>query len=148
MCRIGLFTFALLSLAAALFARWDDAYGRGLIPFWINYADYYTLLVFVNGHEETSDIIQIRFCDEHGNWSSDPTADTWTIRQREMLTFSTTRRSINPREQPYWIPTTASYGYVKFRALYGGDIHAWALIYNEISGAAMVVPAYDQDKGF
>ena len=142
MGRIGLFTFALLSLAAASFADWDDAYGRGLIPFWVNYADYYTLLVFVNGHEETSDVIYIRFCDEHGNWCSDTTADAWSIRIKEMRRFSTTQKV------PIWIPTTASYGYVKFRTDYGGYIHAWALIMNEISGAAMVVPAYDPDNGF
>ena len=141
MRRIGLFTFALLSLAAALFATWDDAAGRGLIPFWINYGDYYTLLAFVNGDEDTPDVIYIRFCDVHGNWCSDPTA-AWSIRQREMLRFSTTQKV------PYWIPTTASYGYVKLRAQNGGYVHAWALIYNEISGTAMVVPAYDQDNGF
>ncbi|MBN2207680.1 MAG: hypothetical protein JW759_00050 [Candidatus Coatesbacteria bacterium] len=142
MRTIGLFTFALLSLAAASFATWDDAAGRGLIPFWINYADYYTLLVFVNGWEESADVIYIRFYDVHGNWCSDPTGNLFSIRTREMLRFSTTQKA------PYWIPTTGSYGYVKFRAQDGGHIHAWALICNGISGTGMVVPAYDQDYGF
>ena len=145
MRRIGLFTFALLSLAAALSADWNDAPGRGLIPFWINYGDYYTLLVFVNGDDATADVIRIRFCDEHGNWCSDPTSDMFFIRQREMLPFSTTPKM---PDSITWIPTTASYGYVMFRTYYGAHIHAWAVVMNEISGTAMVVPAYDQDKGF
>ncbi len=142
MRKIALCTLTLLFMSAVLFARWDDAYGRGLIPFWINAGDFYTLLVFVNGHEETSDTIHVRFCNHNGHFCSDTTGDMYGFRSREMLVFSTTPKV------PTWIPTTASYGYVKFRPVDGGFIQAWALIINDLSGAAMVVPAYSQDYGF
>ena len=142
MRKIALCTLVLLLMSATLFADWYNCAGRGLLPFWINAGDFYTLLVFVNGDEDTNDVIHIRFCDDNGNWCSDPTADMYSIRSRGMLVFSTRQKT------PCWIPTTADYGYVMFRTWDGGYIHAWALICNEVSGAAMVVPAYDQDSGF
>ena len=148
MRRISLCTLTLLFMSAVLFARWDDCAFRGLFPFWVNAGDFYTLLVFINGDEASGDIIHIRFCDENGHWCSDTTADMFGIRDREMLAFTTKPKSYEPR-LPQWIPTTASYGYVKFRAADAWeDIHAWALIISDLSGAAMVVPAYDQDNGF
>ena len=142
MRKIALCTFALLFMSAVLPADWDDTCGRGLIPFWVNAGDFYTLLVFVNADECTGDTIHIRFCNHNGHFCSDTTADMFGLRHREMLVFSTTPKV------PTWIPTTASYGYAKFRTVYGGYIHAWALICNELSGATMVVPTYDQDTGF
>ncbi len=142
MRKTALCTLTFLFMSAVLFARWNDAVGRGIIPFWINADDFYTLLVFVSADEETSDIIHVRFCDENGHWCSDTTGDMFLIRHREMLVFSTTPAV------PTWIPTTANYGYAKFRVVDGVPIQAWALIINELSGAAMVVPAYDQYNGF
>jgi len=103
--RLFVINLAIIILSGASLADWDDAAGRGLIPFWTNAGDFNTLLVFVNGHEETSDVIHIRFCDHNGRFCSDTTGDMYGIRQREMLTFSTTRKSVNPREPPLWIPT-------------------------------------------
>ncbi len=142
MRKIAICAFAMLFISAVLPADWDDAAGRGLIPFWVNAGGFYTMLVFVSGHEDTPDVIEIRFCDDNGRYCSDTTADMFSIRSREMLVFSTRQKT------PHWIPTTADYGYVMFRTWDGGYIHAWALICNELSGAAMVVPAYDQDSGF
>ena len=142
MRKIAICTSALFLMHAILPADWDDSVGRGLIPFWINAGDFYTLLVFVSGDEETSDTIHIRFCDHHGHFCSDTTGDMYGFRSREMLIFSTTPKV------PTWIPTAASYGYVKFGTVEGGYIHAWALIVSELSGTTMVVPAYDQDTGF
>jgi len=140
--RLFVITLALVVLSGASIADWYDASGRGLIPFWMHAGGFYTLLVFINEHDDTTDVIHIRFCDDNGNYCSDPTGDMWAVRHGEMRTFSTTPMV------PEWIPTTASYGYVEFRTVVGGHIHAWALIMNEVSGAAMVVPAYNQDWGF
>jgi len=147
MRKVLLCIFALLLIHTTLFANWHDARSRGLIPFWINAGHFYTLLVFVSGNEQTPDTIHVRFCDDNGYFCSDTTGDMFAIRSRDMLAVTTKRKSGNPR-LPVWMPTTASYGYAKFRARDGLPIHACALIINELSGATMVVPAYNQDTGF
>lgn len=141
---IALCTVVLLFTSAVLVgAWWSDCVGRGLIPFWVNAGDFYTFLVFVNEDDCTHDVLLIRFCDDHGNWCSDTTRDMYSIHSREMLVFSTRPKT------PHWIPTTGNYGHIKFRTEEGsGHICAWVLIYNDLSGASMVVPAYDQHSGF
>ncbi|MBN1593912.1 MAG: hypothetical protein JW941_11780 [Candidatus Coatesbacteria bacterium] len=114
------FCVAILTLMLAMaggigFADWDSAKGHGLIPYWENGDDWYTLLIFVNGSEETGDIVSIRIFDILGNSE----CSMFSIRQREQLIFSTTP------SVPTWMPTTASYGYVKFRVDEGGFIHAY-----------------------
>ncbi|MBN1591741.1 MAG: hypothetical protein JW941_00670 [Candidatus Coatesbacteria bacterium] len=145
----GLFIIivALSLLSITSFADWDSAGTRGLFPFWMNAGGFYTLLIFVNGHWGTGDVISVRFCDSHGNWCSDTTADMFAIRCGEMLVFTTDEDSSLAGDL-YWIPTTAEYGYVLFRPDEGGTNHAYALIYNELTGAGMAIPAYFQDDGF
>ena len=87
-------------------------------------------------------MLHIRFCDVHGNWCSDIMADMYSIRHREMLLFSTTPAV------PHWIPTTTDFGYLKFRTDDGGFIHAYCVIYNQMTGSGFVVPAMRQDSGF
>jgi len=59
-----------------------------------------------------------------------------------MLTFSTTA------EVPTWIPITAGYGWILFRAQDGGFIHAYCVIFNRVTQTGYTVPAYKQDDGF
>ncbi len=73
----------------ALAGDWGDATGRGMFPYWQTGGGWYTIVVFVNGSEETSDVIHIRFIAMHGSFISDPTALMYTIRAGEMLIFST-----------------------------------------------------------
>ena len=133
----------MLVSCCALALDWDDCVGRGLIPYWINAGGFQTMLVFINEHDGTSDVIHIRFCDHNGNFCSDTTADMYSIRSREMLIFSTTPAV------PRWIPTTAHYGYVQFRTEEGGLTHAYCVIYNQLTGSSgFVVPACHQYRGF
>ncbi|MBN1591740.1 MAG: hypothetical protein JW941_00665 [Candidatus Coatesbacteria bacterium] len=141
MRKTMLFTIALIVAASILRGDWDDDGARGFIPFWVNSGDFYTLLVLVNGDEDTPDVIRIRLCDHNGNYCSDTTVDR--IGPDELLVFSTQEAT------PTWIPTKADYGYILFRADEGsGFIQAWALIYNRHSGVAMAVPSYNQGRGF
>ena len=68
--------------------------------------------------------------------------NVYSIRQREMLIFSTSA------SVPFWIPTSAGYGYVLFRAQGGGFIQALCVIYNQVTGTGYIAPAYHQDSGF
>ena len=134
---ISLF-LALISLECE--ATWDDAEVRGIIPYWQSGGDWFTLLAFVNGSEETSDMLHIRLYDGHS-----PCGDSCAvraIRPQEMLTFSTTAAI------PTWIPVTAGYGWILFRAQDGGFIHPYCVVYNRATGTGYVVPAYNQDDGF
>ena len=132
----------ILLLGSCALANWDDANGRGLIPYWLTGGNWYTLLTLVNGSEETSDVIYIRFTEMHGSSMGDTTGNVYSIRQREMLVFSTTAAV------PTWIPTSGGYGYIEFRVQGGGFIHAYCVIYNQVNGTGYVVPAYHQDEGF
>ena len=142
MKKLVVLAVGLLLVGGCAMADWDDATGRGLIPYFQSGGDWYTLLSFVNGSEETTDVIHIRFADVHGGWCSDTTADMYAIRQKEMLLFSTTPAV------PHWIPMTAGYGYIRFCTLGGGFIHAYCVIYNQVTGSGYVVPAQHQDRGF
>jgi len=135
-------TVGILLLGSCSLATWGDANGRGIFPYWQTGSLWYTLLTFVNTSEETDDVIYIRFWDVHGSWCSDTTADTFSIRQREMLIFSTTPAV------PIWYPTTAGYGFTEFRAQGGGFIQAFCVIYYSVTGTGYIVPAYHQDAGF
>jgi len=55
---------ALVSLECE--ATWDDAKTKGIFPYWQSGGDWFTLFAFVNGSEETSDVLYIRLRDEHG----------------------------------------------------------------------------------
>ena len=55
---------ALVSLECE--ATWDEAKTKGIFPYWQSGGDWFTLFVFVNGSEETSDLLYIRLRDEHG----------------------------------------------------------------------------------
>ena len=134
-------TAGILFLGSCALATWDDANGRGLIPYWQTGGNWFTLLTFVNGSEETGDVIYIRPIDVHGSGCID-TSLSYSIRQREMLIFSTTAGV------PTWIPVTAGYGHIKFRVQDGGFIHAYCVIYNQVNGTGYIVPAYHQDAGF
>ena len=142
MKKLFVLTVGLLLLGSMAFADWDDAAGRGLCPYWQSGGDWYTLMSFVNGSEETGDTIHVRFCDANGHWCSDTTGDMFAIRQGEMLMFSTTP------SVPTWVPVTAGFGYVEFRAVEGGYIHPYTVIYNQVTGSGYVVPWYNQDAGF
>ena len=133
----------LLLLGTVAFAvDWDDTAGRGMFPYWQTGSGWYTLLIFVNGSEETGDVIHIRFCDVHGNWCSDTIGDMYSIRHREQLMFSTSA------SVPTWIPVTAGYGYVLFRTDTGGYIQGYCVIYNGMTGTGYVVSTCDQNAGF
>lgn len=142
MKKLLVLTVGLMLVAGLAFATWDDANSKGLFPYWQTGGAWYTLLTFVNGSEETPDVIYIRFCDEHGNFASTTTGDAFSIREKEMLLFCTIP-GIGTN-----IAVTAPYGYVKFRVQDGGFIHAWEVIYNSATGAGYVVPPYHQDSGF
>ena len=135
-------TVGILLLGSCALAAWDDANGRGLFPYWQTGNNWYTMLTFVNTSEETGDVIYLRFRDVHDGWDDDTTADTHSIRQREMLIFSTTPTV------PMWIPTTAGYGYIQFRVQGGGFIQAFCVVYNSVTGSGYLVPPYHQDAGF
>lgn len=59
-----------------------------------------------------------------------------------MLLFSTTPAV------PTWIPTTASFGFIKFRVDDGGTIIVNCIIYNQMTGTGYTVPALHQERGF
>ncbi|HUT02333.1 MAG TPA: hypothetical protein VM163_00380 [bacterium] len=124
----------------ALAVDWGDATGRGMFPYWQTGGGWYTILVFVNGSEETSDVIHIRFRDLHG--SPFGRSDMFSIRAGEMLMFSTSR------DFPIWIPVSAGYGHVLFRVDNGGFIQAYCVVYNGTTGRGFTVPAVPQDHGF
>ena len=142
MKKLFVLTVGLLLLGSMAFADWGDAVGRGIFPYWQTGGDWYTLLSFVNGSEETNDVIHIRFFDVHGNPCSDTTADMYSIRAGEMQLYSTTP------PVPHWIPTSADFGYILFRTTDGGFIHAYCVIYNQVTGSGYVVPSFGQDSGF
>lgn len=126
----------------ALAGYWGDATGRGMFPYYQTGAGWYTIVVFVNGSEETGDVIHIRFYPAHGSPCSNTTGDMFAIRAGEMLIFSTSP------SVPIWIPVTATYGYTLFRVDNGGFIQAYCVIYNGMTGNGYVVPAVPQDHGF
>lgn len=145
--RLFVIALALLILTGASLADWDDAAGRGLIPFWINTPTHYTVLVFINGSEEYHDVLHLRFCNTEGDFCSDTTSDMFSIRDDEMLMFST-RENPPPLFNCTHIHVTAPHGYAMFRPLSGGFIHAFAFIVNEITGQLVTVPVHYQDSGF
>ncbi|MCD6327404.1 hypothetical protein J7M28_07610 [bacterium] len=142
MKKILVLTVGLLLLGSLAFADWDDAGGRGIFPYWQSGGNWYSLLVFVNGSEETNDILYLRFMDDGGRPCSDTTGDMYNIRAGEQLMFSTVATV------PVWIPTTAGYGSVLFRVQDGGYLHPYLVIYNEMTSTGYAVPAYRQDGGF
>lgn len=121
------------------FGTWDDALCRSAFPYFQTGGNWYTLLIFVNVSEDTDDVLYVRFCDSHGNFCSDTTSGIYSIRANEQLMFST-ESGVGT-----WIPTTSSYGYVKFRSdgspLGGDNILALAVIYNGATGAGYVIPS-------
>ena len=145
--RLSVITLAIVTLSGPSLADWDDACGRGLIPFWINTPTHYTMLVFVNGSEDYSDVVHLRFCDTEGDFCSDTTRDMYAIRWNGMLMFST-------RENPpslfncRHVPVSAPHGYAMFRTVDCGFIHIFAFVVNEITGRLVTLPVYDQDTGF
>ncbi len=142
MKTIVAFVVAVLVVGGCALADWDTANGRGLFPYWQTGGDWYTLLTFINTSEETNDVIHIRFRDMHGPPCSDTGTDMYSIRHGEMLMFST-----HPLV-PFWIPTSADYGFIKFRTVDGGCIQTFCVIYNQVTGSGYTVPAYHQDRGF
>ena len=139
MKRLFALTVGLMLVSAVAFGTWDQAQNRFAFPYFQTGSNWYTLLVFVNGWEATDDVLYVRFCDTHGNFCSDTTRDTYSIRANEQLMFSTVNGVGT------WIPTTSSYGYVKFRSdgspLGGDNILALAVIYNGATGAGYVIPS-------
>ncbi|MBN1591747.1 MAG: hypothetical protein JW941_00700, partial [Candidatus Coatesbacteria bacterium] len=63
MKKLFVLTVGLLLLGSMAFADWDSANGHGLFPYWQTGENWYTLLIFVNGSEETGDVLNIRFFD-------------------------------------------------------------------------------------
>jgi len=117
----------------ALARDWGDTTGRGMFPYWQTGGGWYTILVFVNGSEETSDVIHIRIIAAHGCPCSDTTDDMYLTRAGEMLIFSTSPNV------PTWIPVTAGFGYTLFRVDNGEPIHGYCVIYNGMTGTGYVV---------
>jgi len=142
MKRALLLTAGLMLVCGVAFGAWDDAPYRCAFPYFQTGGNWYTLLILVNGLEKMDDVLYVRFCDAHGNFCSDTTNDTYSIRANEQLIFSTVG-GIGT-----WIPTTSGYGYVKFRSegdSFGQDnILAYAVIYNRVTGAGFVIPSLIQ----
>ena len=141
MKKLLVVTAGLILLGDMAFATWDDAASRGLFPYFQAGGDWLTLLVFVNGSEETDDVIYICTQDEHAGWA-DVVADTCSISPNQMLLFCTAMGIGR------WIPTVSGFGYVKFRCEHGGFIHPYCVILNRLTWKGYVVPAYRQDHGF
>ena len=143
MKKLFVLAVGLLLLGTVAFAAdWGDTAGHGMFPYWQTGGGWYTLLIFVNGSEETPDVLHVRFFDSHGNACSDTTGDMYSIRQGEQLMFSTTP-SI-----PVWVPVSAGFGYVLFRTDDGGYIQGYCVIYNGMTGTGYVVTTVDQNAGF
>lgn len=142
MKRLVLLVLAVLMLHSVSFATWKDASGRGLVPYWQSVDIWYTMLVFVNGSEDEYDTIYVRFCDKRGNFCSDTRADMFSIRPGELLIVST-KPGVG-----YPMLVSTSFGYIKLRFEQGGNIHPYALIYNQLTGGGFVVPVCNQDYGF
>ena len=142
MKKILVLTVGLLLLGSLAFADWEGAGGKGIFPYWQSGGNWYSLLVFVNGSEETSDVLYLRFVDTHGNWCSDTVGDMFNIGPKMQLMFSTVATV------PTWIPTTAGFGSAMFRVENGGYVHPYLVIYNEMSTTGYPVPAYHQDGGY
>ena len=142
MKKLILLAIAVLMLHAVSLATWEDANSRGLGVYWQSGGVWFTMVVFVNGSEEDYDTIYVRFCDRYGNFCSDTHNDTFSIRPGEQLTVST-KPGVG-----YAMMLSAPFGYIKFRADEGGYIHAYALIYNEVTFGVFVVPTFYQDGGF
>ncbi|MBN2207683.1 MAG: hypothetical protein JW759_00065 [Candidatus Coatesbacteria bacterium] len=142
MKKLVLLALAVLLLHSTSLATWEDANGRGIAPYWQSVEDWFTMIVFVNGSEGDYETIYVHFCDVHGNCSSDTHADSFGIRPGEQLTVST-KPGVG-----YSMVVSAFFGYVQFRADEGGHIHAYTLIYNQLTGGGFVVPTYSQDSGF
>jgi len=139
---LALLALAVLMLHSTSLATWDNAKGRGIASYWQSVDVWYTLIAFVNGSEDDYETIYVRFCDVHGNFCSDTHVDTFSIRPGEQLIVST-KPGVG-----YAMIISASYGYIQFRADEGGHIHAYPLIYNQLTGGGFVVPTYNQDFGF
>ena len=142
MRRLLALIIVLIMMGASAQATWDDAAGRSGFGYWQTGGDWFTVLSFVNGSEVNDETIYLRFYDVHGNPCSDTTADTFSIRAGEMLIFSTTPHV------PIWIQTTTDYGYILFRAENGGSILAYCVIFNQMTGAGYVVPAFHPRDAF
>ena len=142
MKKLLVLTVGLILVSGLAFATWEDATVRGLFPYFQSGGDWYTLVIFVNGSEETPDVVHLRFCDTHGNFCSDTIADMYSIRQGEQL-IASTAMSVGT-----WIPVTSGFGYTKFRVAEGGFIHPYSVIYNALTGSGYVVPAFYQESGF
>ena len=142
MKTIVAFAVLFLVVGGCALAGWDDCNGRGLFPFWQTGGDWYTLLTAINTSEETNDVIRIRFRDVHGSPCSDFPDGPYSIRHGEMLMFSTTP------SVPFWIPTSADFGFILFRTVDGGCIQTFCVVYNEATGSGYTVPALHQDRGF
>ena len=141
MKKLLVLTVGISLLGSCALATWSDANGRGLIPYYLTGGDWYTVLTIVNGSEETSDQIYIRFLPVHGDGFGDLSM-SYSIRQQEMLIFSTTPAV------PMYIPVSAGFGYIQFRVQGGGFVQAFCAIHNPVTGRGYIVPAYHQDAGF
>ncbi len=144
MKKLFVLAVGLLLLGTVAFAvEWGDTAGHGMFPYWQSgAAGWYTLMIFVNGSEETGDVLHVRFLDVHGNFCSDTTADMYSIKHGEQLMFSTTPAV------PTFIPVTAGFGYVLFRTDEGGYIQGYCVIYNGMTSTGYVVSTVDQNSGF
>ncbi len=142
MKKLVLLALAVLMVHAVSLATWEDANSRGIGAYWQSGGDFFTMIVFVNGSEEDYDTIYVRFCDKYGNFCSDTHGAMFSIRPGEQLTIST-KLGVG-----YALVVSAPFGYIKFRAEEGGHVHAYTLIYNEVTYGGFVVPTYNQDSGF
>ena len=134
---IGVLVLVLLSGAA--FGTWDDAKGRGLIPYWQAWAEL-TLFIFVNGSEDTEETIYFELHGAHEDFS--PEQREFRLLPREMLILSTS---------PYvgeWLNPCFTFGYALFRCQHGGLIYSFCAVVNLDTGTGYTVPAYHEDRGF
>lgn len=142
MKKLVLLTAALILVSGAAFATWEDAASWGIVPFWQADDAWYTLLIFVNGSEDDYDTVYVRFCDVHGNYCSDLHADMFGLRPGEHIMICT-RLGIG-----YGMLISAGSGYLKYRLENGAPVHAYALIYNQVTQTGCTVPAFNQKDGF
>ena len=142
MKKLAFFTALLPMANCVALGSWESANSRGLVPYWQATMDWYTMLVFVNGSEDSYDTFYVRFCDRHGNFCSDTHADTFGIRPGEQVLVSTMVGVGYP------MMVTTTFGYVEFRIQDGGYVHVYCVIANLLSGSGFVTPTYYKEHGF
>ena len=143
--RAVAFVVGLLLLHSFGHADWYTAKTRGIFPYWQTGGPWLTIMVFVNGSEETSDTVCVRMLDSAGESACSGAVIPLAVEigPGQMLVFSTSQYV------PRWIPVSKGYGYTLFSIEDGSPVAAFSAIVNlSPEGGGYVVPAYHLDEGF